>query len=98
MALPRRRRQQHRPTPERSGEVYGVCENPHHERADDLAAIGHRSNPTGCDALERARNLISGESRRDRRHESGGRANREAQETEEGGIRLRSDMLPRSTA
>jgi hypothetical protein len=87
MALPRRLRQEHRPTQEWCGKVDCVCEKPHYERADDLATIGHRPKPADCYALEPARNLISGESRRDRRHESGGCADREAQDTEEGGIR-----------
>jgi len=50
-ALPRRGCKQYRPKQKWSGEVYGVRKKTHQERANDLAAISHRSKPTDRDAL-----------------------------------------------
>ena len=69
-ALPCCRHKEYRPKHKWRGEIHGISKEPHHQWAQDLTAIGHRAQPTDCDALQRAWNLIAYDRRRDSRHET----------------------------
>jgi hypothetical protein len=67
---PRGRREEGGTDDERRGQIHGVGERSHDDRAHDLAAVGHRAEPPDRDTLQLLWNLIAYQSRRDRSHES----------------------------
>jgi hypothetical protein len=87
VALPRRRREQHRSEHEGSGEIDGIGERAYHERPHDLAAIAHRPQPADSDALEWTRDLITRERGRNGGDEARRRPDREAPDAEKPWIR-----------